>query len=255
MKKSSENHYYSGPRGLGKVIAKLLLFPLLVIAYDASATQFEVSRLAAELNEVSAELANKLKYDRNYGSVRFSASRLSRAAADLVSAIRRNRSSSFLRSEFQDVARHYWELEEAFLRINREHDRFVYSQVGLISNLFSGLNTEFYYTNYVEPAPQIFLYTPPVVTRHRLPPVYSGRSINGVVPARERVIPERSRSGGVQVILPNRYSHSSSVVNRQLRQQYDRQVLDSLGGRRQRSEANTGSRSSNGSSNIRYRFP
>ncbi len=255
MRKSSRYHNYSVPRGLGRIVARLLLIPLLVIAHNASATQFEVSRLAAELNEVSAELANKLKYDRNYGSVRFSASRLSRAAADLVSAIRRNRSSSFLRSEFQDVARHYRELEEAFLRVNREHDRFVYSQVGLISNLFSGLNTEFYYTNYVEPAPQVFLYTPPVVTRHRLPPVYSGRSIDGVVPARERVIPERGRNNGVQVILPNRYSHRSSVVDRQLRQQFDRQALDSLGSRRQSGEANVGSRNSNGSSSIRYRFP
>ena len=253
MKSAFEHLYRSELTGLVKVIAKILLLPFALIAHEASATQFEVSRLAAELNEVSAELATKLKYDRNYGSVRFSASRLSRAAGDLVSAIRRNRSSSFLRSEFQDVTRHYRELEEAFLRVNREHDRFVYSQVGLISNLFSGLNTEFYYINYVEPAPQVFLYTPPVVTRHRLPPVYSGRSIDRIEPASERVIPERGRSG-VQVVLPNRYSHRSSVVDRQLRREYERQAIDSLGSRSQRGTGSAGSSRSQGTS-IRYRFP
>ena len=168
----------------GRVSIFLML--LLAVPAAASATQIEVSRLATELNQVSSALATELKNSRGYGSVRFSADRLSRAAADLVRAIRRNRSGSFLRSEFQDVARHYRELEEAFLRSGREHNLYVYSQVGLISNLFSGLNSEFYYTNYVEPAPQVFIYSPLIISRHSLPPAHSGRSVDPSLPADKR---------------------------------------------------------------------
>jgi hypothetical protein len=212
-------------------LASAALIILLAVPAMANATQFEVSRLASELNQVSSELAAELKNSRGYGSVRFSADRLSRAAADLVSAIRRNRSGSFLRSEFQDVARHYRELEEAFLRSGREHNRYVYSQVGLISNLFSGLNSEFYYTHYVEPAPQVFYYSPPVITRHRLPPAYSGRSVNPARPAGDRDVGNRRGSDRVTVVVPHRYSHRSAVEDRHIRRLYESEQLDRLGAR------------------------
>ena len=240
----------------GSTLVRTLLLFVLVMPSAAMATQFEVSRLATELNQVSAALADELKNSRGYGSVRFSADRLSRAADDLVSAIRRNRSESFLRSEFQDVARHYRELEEAFLRSGREHNRYVYSQVGLISNLFSGLNSEFYYTNYVEPAPQVFYYVPPVVTRHRLPPAYSGRSVTPSIPANKREAERGVGSGRdrVTVVIPDRYSHRSAVEERQVQRQYERDQLDRLGSRHSgRSGRISGSRDA--SRGIRYQLP
>lgn len=154
--------------------AGCLLLGAIALNQPAFATQFELSRLATELNAASSHLAQQLR-GGGYYSVRFSAERLSRASADLVNAIRRNRSPSFLRSEFRDVARHYQEMERAFLRINREHHRNVYHTVGTISNLFAGLNSEFYHGGYAQPAPDVYIVTPPVVTRYRLPSTDAGR--------------------------------------------------------------------------------
>ena len=188
------------------------------------ATNFDVSHLAAELNRVSSELAVELRNTRGYGSVRFSADRLSREAADLVSAIRRNRSLSYQRAQFQDVVRHYRDLEEAFLRSGREHNRYVYNKVGVISNLFSGLNSEFHYTNYVESAPQ-YSYVPPALNRYRRAPVVSGRSIG--LPGRaasEVARPSGRRGTGTnRVLIPaNNFDHRSPVLERQQRQQFER---------------------------------
>jgi len=159
----------------GKLLkAGCLLLGVIGLSQPASATEYEISRLAAELNAASSHLAQQLR-GGGYHSVRFSAERLSRASADLVNAIRRNRSPSFLRSEFRDVARHYQEMERAFLRINREHDRNVNHTVGTISNLFTGLNSEFYHAGYAQPAPDVYIVTPPVVTRYRLPSANTGR--------------------------------------------------------------------------------
>ena len=206
--------------------AGLLLAFGLLLAGPLHATQFEVSRLAAELNFVSAELAAELKSHRGYGSVRFSADRLSRAAADLVSAIQRNRSTSFLRSEFQDVVRHYNALEDAFLRADREHNRYVYSQVGAISNLFSGLNAEFYYSNYVEPAPQVYYIAPPLVSGRRFMPGYRGHNAGGNPAGRsQQQQPPRRGTGVNRIGLPNNFNHRSRVLERQLRQQSGRAII------------------------------
>lgn len=198
---------------------QLMAMALLAFSPGVHATDFDVSHLAAELNRVSADLAKELRNSRGYSSVRFSANQLSREAADLVAAISRNRSVSYQRSQFQNVVRHYRELERAFLRSSREHDRYVYNQVGVISNLFSGLNSEFYYTNYVEPAPHYY-YTPPALGRR---PAYSGRRVSGLgtaVPSIRTPAVGRS-SGRVTIGVPaNNFSHRSSVLDRQARQQY-----------------------------------
>ena len=237
----------------GRVSIFLML--LLAVPAAASATQIEVSRLATELNQVSSALATELKNSRGYGSVRFSADRLSRAAADLVRAIRRNRSGSFLRSEFQDVARHYRELEEAFLRSGREHNRYVYSQVGLISNLFSGLNSEFYYTNYVEPAPQVFIYSPLIISRHSLPPAHSGRSVDPSLPADKRDTGGRRGTDRVTVVVPGRYGHRSAVEDRQMQRQYEREQLERFAVRHSNRGSGGVSGGRDSSRGIRYQFP
>ncbi len=192
----------------------LIMMGFLLIPAPGSATNFDVSHLAAELNRASAELARDLRNTRSYGSVRFSADRLSREAAQLVRVISRNRSMSYQRSQFQNVVRRYRELEEAFLRSNREHDRYVYNQVGVINNLFSGLNSEFFYTNYVEPAPQRYYYSPPI---YRRGPTYSGRSVTDPgTPVQQNKPRTRSNRETIRALLPaNNFSHRSPVLERQ----------------------------------------
>ena len=186
--------------GNGLLKAGCLLLGVIALSQPAFATEFEISRLATELNAASSHLAQQLK-GGGYQSMRFSAQRLSRASADLVNAIRRNRSPSFLRSEFRDVARHYQEMERAFLRINREHDRNIYHTVGTISNLFTGLNSELYHTGYIQPAPDVYIVTPPVVTRYRLPPADTGRyriGRHGRTPSGQSTQPDRRDTGTIR---------------------------------------------------------
>ena len=196
---------------------------ILLLSPVVSATNFDVSHLAAELNRVSSALATELRNTRGYNSVRFSANQLSREAADLVQVISRNRSLSSQRRAFQEVARRYRELEEAFLRVSRDHDRYVYNQVGVISNLFSSLNSEFYYTNYVEPAPQRYYYVPPVVIRQQpLGGVGSrgygrGGSISAGGNRQEPARKNRFDYPPTSVGIPNNFSHRSSVLERQQR--------------------------------------
>ena len=211
--------------GFTVALATMLAHP------SAVATNFDVSHLAAELNRVSSELALELRNTRGYGSVRFSADRLSREAAQLVTAISRNRSLSYQRAQFQDVARHYRELEEAFLRSSREHNRYVYNKVGVISNLFSGLNSEFHYTNYVEPAPLRYSYVPPSYSRYGRAPIVSGRSPASPGRSTRGVeTPSVGRSSGSRTILlpPRNFSHRSPVLERQQRQQMQRSNVNSI---------------------------
>ena len=209
----------------------LIVMGFLLIPSLSSATNFDVSHLAAELNRVSAELARDLRNTRGYSSVRFSADRLSREAEQLVRLISRNRSMSSQRSQFQNVVRRYRELEEAFLRSNREHNRYVYNQVGVISNLFSGLNSEFFYTNYVEPAPQRYYYSPPVRGGSA---IYSGRSVTGLgTPIRQNKPRTRSNRETIRALLPaNNFSHRSSVLERQQRNNATLSRPLSIGGSR-----------------------
>lgn len=213
----------------------LILVTLLLFTPVAHATNFDVSHLAAELNRVSAELARDLRNTRGYSSVRFSADRLSREAGQLVAAISRNRSLSFQRSQFRNVVRRYRELEEAFLRSNRQHDRYVYNQVGVISNLFSGLNSEFFYTNYVEPAPQYY-YTPPV--NRRIPGGIGRPSLGGFsnqVPQPAQRI-DRRDYGRTRVLVPgNNFSHRSPVLERQQRNAAQLGRSSGIGGNSSRS--------------------
>ena len=71
--------------------AGCLLLDVIALSQPLSATEFEISRLASELNAASSHLAKQAK-GGGYYSVRFSAQRLSQAAAGLVNGIRRNRS-------------------------------------------------------------------------------------------------------------------------------------------------------------------
>ena len=224
------------------VITKLattvsLAASVLLFSPVSKATDFDVSHLASELYRVSGELAERLRNARGYGSVRFSAKQLSREAGQLVKVIGRGRSLGVQQAEFRDVARHYRELEAAFLRASPEHDRVVYNHVGVISNLFTSLNSEFYYTNYVEPAPQRYYYVPPVVRRSRPISPYRGRSIgqgggaDAVGGFGGRQNGSRNQRPGYRpntVHIPyNNFSHRSPVLERQ--QQHQLQLNPSAG--------------------------
>ena len=113
------------------------------------ATHFELSRLASQIELISGQLAHDLRYTRHYGPVRQRAVTLSREASQLVDTLRRNRSSSRVRSKFKDVRRGYERLETAFFSADRRaHDPDLYREINLLSNMFTNLSDEFYYAGF-----------------------------------------------------------------------------------------------------------
>jgi len=110
------------------------------------ATHFELSRLANEVELISAQLADDLRYTRHYSSVRQRAVTLRREASQLADSLRRNRSNSRIRSQFKDVRRGYERLEQAFFTADRrDHVPRLYREINLLSNVFASLSDEFYY--------------------------------------------------------------------------------------------------------------
>lgn len=110
------------------------------------ATHFELSRLANEIEWISGQLADDLRYTRHYGSVRQRAASLRRDASQLADSLRRNRSDSRIRSQFKDVRRGYERLEQAFFTADRrDHVPRLHREISLLSNVFTNLSDEFYY--------------------------------------------------------------------------------------------------------------
>jgi len=129
------------PRWAGIAAALVVLAPGTVFA-----TYFELSRLANQIELISGQLADDLRYTRHYGSVRQRAVTLRREASQLADSLRRNRSNSRIRSQFKDVRRGYERLEQAFFRADRrDHDPDLYREISLLSNVFTNLSDEFYY--------------------------------------------------------------------------------------------------------------
>ena len=129
------------PRWAGIAAALVVLAPSTVFA-----THFELSRLANQIELISGQLADDLRYTRHYGSVRQRAVTLRREASQLAESLRRNRSNSRIRSRFKDVRRGYERLEQAFFTADRrDHDPDLYREVSLLSDLFTNLSDEFYY--------------------------------------------------------------------------------------------------------------
>jgi hypothetical protein len=166
------------PRIGGWIAFVLSLLFLLPSALHAS--DFEISRLATQINQASGQLAQELHYLQGYSKVKQHANRLSREAGQLVDAVHRNRSPAYLRSQFRDIGRRYANLETAFLRANRgAHSPQLYAEIGQISYLFSSLSTEMYYNSYQELRP--YYYAAPFIIgrRHRNPAGYGPNSGRG----------------------------------------------------------------------------
>jgi hypothetical protein len=129
------------PRWSGIAAVLVVLAPNTVFA-----THFELSRLANQIELISDQLADDLRYTRHYGSVRQRAVTLRREASQLADSLRSNRSNSRIRSQFKDVRRGYERLEQAFFTADRrDHDPNLYREVSLLSNVFTNLSDEFYY--------------------------------------------------------------------------------------------------------------
>ncbi len=129
------------PRWVSITAVLVILAPNTVFA-----THFELSRLANQIELISGQFADDLRYTRHYGSVRQRAVTLRREAAQLADSLRRNRSNSRIRSRFKDVRRGYERLEQAFFSADRrDHVPRLYRELNLISNVFSSLSDEFYY--------------------------------------------------------------------------------------------------------------
>ena len=129
------------PRWVSITAVLVVLVPSTVFA-----THFELSRLANEVELISGQLADDLRYTRHYSSVRQRAVTLRREASQLADSLRRDRSNSRIRSQFKDVRRGYERLEQAFFSADRrDHVPSLYRDINLLSNVFTNLSDEFYY--------------------------------------------------------------------------------------------------------------
>ena len=133
---------------MAKIARWASLAAVLVVLAPSTvfATHFELARLANEIELISAQLADDLRYTRHYGSVRQHAVTLRREASQLADTLGRNRSNSRIRSHFKDVRRGYERLEQAFLVADRrDHVPRLYREINLLSNIFTHLSEQFYY--------------------------------------------------------------------------------------------------------------
>jgi hypothetical protein len=134
--------------GLAKISRWASLTAVLVVLAPSTvfATHFELARLANEIELISAQLADDLRYTRHYGCVRQRAVTLRREASQLADTLGRNRSNSRIRSHFKDVRRGYERLEQAFFIADRRNRvPRLYREINVLSNIFTNLSEEFYY--------------------------------------------------------------------------------------------------------------
>lgn len=129
------------PRWASIVVVLVVLTPNTVFATD-----FELPRLVNQIELISAQLADDLRYTRHYDSVHQRAVTLKMKASRLADSLRRNRSNSHIRSHFKDVRRGFERLEQVFFAADRRsHDPNLYREISILSNVFTNLSDEFYY--------------------------------------------------------------------------------------------------------------
>ncbi|PCJ24870.1 MAG: hypothetical protein COA96_08535 [SAR86 cluster bacterium] len=262
------NYYRTRKPALRPLSALFIVF-LYLMPLTASASHIEMSRLANQLDLVSSQLAHELRYVRNYSSVRQRARSLSREAGQLYDAVLRNRSNSSVRSHFKDVRRRFEKLENAFLRVNRNHfDAYVYQEIEVISRLFDSLSTEFYYASYSQPRSDRRYYpssrsysnypyisrsysrgsssrrhrSPPIVNQRQqaIPPVFRGDRGNANAARDRNRINRAGAWRGNQALRPQgNTDQSSPVLDRQRRQNADRADRDRTESRSRDRNTNT----------------
>ena len=196
----------------------LLLVLAVLFPVSGFATNFEISRLASQLQGLSADLSRESRGLRGFSSVSHYAARLESRADQLNNSITRGRSTSFIRSRFSDVVQHYERLEEAYFRAGRFRvTSRVEQQFAEISQVLQAMSLQFfpenYYPGYVG-APPVILYYP--YRGRNAERAYQRNPQGGLdrVPDPQR--PDRHRADDTQ--RPGhepRYDHQSDVYDRQ----------------------------------------
>jgi hypothetical protein len=154
------------------------LFFVILIAWPlnfAFASEFELSRVANELNLASDALAQGQWHSERFTGLSHRASSLARESSQLIDAIHRNRNPSNIRSQFNDVSRRYTDLEDSFWRDYSDGlDNNVLQQLQLISKIYSDLYTAYTLTRYYQQGPQIHIFVGPRANRNGLavPPTF-----------------------------------------------------------------------------------
>jgi hypothetical protein len=147
-----------------------LLCPIVLPLNIAFASEFELSRIASELNLASEALAKEKIYSQGFSGLSHRASSLARESSQLIDAIHRNRNPSNIRSQFNDVSRRYTDLEDAFWRGYRNSsDKTIFQQLEGISKIYSDLFTAYTLTRYYQGAPQIHIFVGPNASENGLP--------------------------------------------------------------------------------------
>ena len=211
------------------LLAVLLLSPTAVFA-----THLEIARLATQLNMVSGQLAYELRGAGAYSSIRQRSEQLSREAADLVDAVRRERSSTHVQSQFRDVSQRFASLEQAFLRLNRrDFSPYLFNEFDRISGIYTSLSAELHYAGayeYTSPlvynsreygarsyVPPVIIYQPVRVPDYRIPPGFTTPTASRHVREPNNEHEQRATGRRAQEQqLPN-FDHRSSVLDRQSR--------------------------------------
>lgn len=214
---------------------------LLATPVSLHANHLDVARLATQLNLASGQLAYELRGSGAFSTIRQRSEHLSREAAELVDAVRRNRNSNQIQSQFRDVSQRFASLEKALLRLNsRDHSPYLFNEFDRLSGIYSSLSAQFHYSGdygYTQP----YVYNPPVIIYQPVPvpgygvprgfvnppsPHYPGEQIH----PRDYRESERYEYPRRQVQrLPN-YDHQSPVLDRQERLDL-RQPVYERGGR------------------------
>ena len=199
----------------------LLIVILALSPAVASASHQDIQYLASELEHASYDLARSAKSVRGFSSVSNNANRLRTQAKQLADAIVRGRTSSYVRTQFNDVTRYYERLEISFIRARDSYGTpYVDRSFDQVAGIYDSLRFEFYGDTYNEG----YRYSP-----SPYPPTYYDRGPNNSSPI-ILINPSRGYGGRnprAPVILrkDNRrddFDHRSLVIDRQNQRDNDR---------------------------------
>jgi hypothetical protein len=136
-----------------------LLFLMALPLNSAFASDFELSRIANELNLASYALAKEQGVSISFSGLSHRASSLARESSQLIDAIHRPRTPSNIRSQFNDVRRRYTDLEDIFWRGYRDSsDNYVLDKLEVISRIYNDLVAAYTLSRYYQRAPQIHVF-------------------------------------------------------------------------------------------------
>lgn len=127
----------------------LLLGLLVFLPATATASNWDLQRLADQLVYASNDLARGAKAVRGFSSVGHNANRLRTKAQQLADSISRGRTSAHIRTRFSDVSRYYLRVESSFLSARRTYRTpYVDDKFDNVASLYDSLSYEFHGGSY-----------------------------------------------------------------------------------------------------------